>query len=376
MNKITSSTLLLGLLFLAFYSTAQKRTNNVVLLLPFCSKQILANPNHSDAQLGNLCREYYQGALIALDQLEKDKVPVRLSVFDTENDSQVTVNQLKKAQLKEAELIIGPVMSGGNKVLADFVKGKDIFHVSPLMTFSKTKLNDPNWISANPDLPSYGKLLYQYIREQNKDSVNIIIISDKSSLDKNVSPAIKQANTGNKVIKIKSVEYEKGLDLEPYLSKTLSNHIIIPSSSENVVKGALRGIKDTALFAGIKTYGFPQWLEFKSPDYLLWQQANVQIASSFFIDYSREDVKAFITAYREKFYTDPTEAAFKGYDQLLYFIQELNENGKKFAKRMEGEPQQVLHTTFDFRSQEKESGYQNMYLNWIGIKDFRFVKMN
>lgn len=376
MTKPLFFTLLFSLLFSAFYATAQKRTNNVVLLLPFCSKQILANPNHSDAQLGNLCREYYQGALIAMDQLEKKQVPVRLSVFDTENDSMVTVNQLKKMQLKEAELIIGPVMSGGNKVLADFVKGKDIFHVSPLMTFSKTRLNDPNWISANPDLTIYGKLLYDHIHDQYKDSVNIIIVGDKSTLDKNVSPAFKLANTGNKLIKIKSVEYVKGLDLQPYLSTTLSNHIIIPSASENVVNGTLRAIKDTSLFSSITTYGFPQWLEFKTPNYYAWQQANLQIATPFYIDYTREDVKAFIEAYREKFYTEPSEAAYKGYDQLLYFVQELNENGKKFAKKMEGEPQQVLHTTFDFRSQEKESGYQNMYLNWIAIRDFKFVKLN
>lgn len=346
------------------------------MLMPFCSKQILANPNHSDAQLGNLSREYYQGALIALDELERTKVPVRLSVYDTENDSMVIINLLKKTQLKEADLIIGPVMSGGNKVIGDFVKGKDIYHVSPLMTFSKTRLNDPNWISANPDLPSYGRLLYQYIREQNKDSVNIIIISDKSSLDKNISTSVKLANAQNKSIRIKTVEYEKGLDLSPYLSRTLSNHIIIPSTSESTVNGALKGIRDTALFANIKTYGFPQWLEFKNPSYLLWQEAHVRIASPFFVDYSRDDVKAFITAYREKFYTEPSEAAYKGYDQLLFFVQALNEDGKKFAKRMEGEPRQMLHTTFDFRKQEDKNGYQNQYLNWIGIAGYKFKKVN
>jgi hypothetical protein len=359
----------------ALTAVAQKRSNNIVLLMPFCSKQILANPNHSDAQLGNLSREYYQGALIALDSLERSNVPVRFSVFDTENDSTIMMNQLKKTQLKEAELVLGPILQGGNKMMADFVKGKDTYHVSPLMTLSKTKLADPNLISANPDLTNYGKLFYQHIKDQQKDSVNIIVISDKSSLDKTISAALRQVSVQQKNVRIRTVEFKRGMDLMPYLSAKYRNHVVIPSTSENTVNSALKSIKDTSLFGGISVYGFPQWLDFKNPDYLLWQQANVTIASPFFIDYEREDVKAFILAYRERFFTEPSEAAFKGYDQLMFFANALNEDGRKFAKKMEGRPQRMLHTTFDFRQEEK-NGYQNMYLNWIAIKELKLVKIN
>ena len=131
-----------------------KKANNISLLLPFCSKQILADPNYKDAELGNLCREYYQGALIALDSFEKAEVNVRLSVFDTENDSLTTYKITQKTAFKESELIIGPVRQGGNKVLSQFARKNNVFHVSPLMTFSRTKLDDPFWVSANPDLPS------------------------------------------------------------------------------------------------------------------------------------------------------------------------------------------------------------------------------
>jgi hypothetical protein len=81
----------------------------IVMLMPFCSKKILANPNHSDAQLSNLSREYYQGAMIAADSLERAAIPILLSVFDTENDSLVLVSLLKKNALKEADFILGPV---------------------------------------------------------------------------------------------------------------------------------------------------------------------------------------------------------------------------------------------------------------------------
>jgi hypothetical protein len=348
----------------------------MVMLMPFCSKQILANPNHSDAQLSNLSREYYQGAMIAADSLERAAIPVSLSVFDTENDSLVLVSLLKKNVLKEADFILGPVLKGGNKVMSDFVKGKDVFHVSPLMTLSKSPINDPNFISANPDLPFYAKYIMQFIRAESNDSAQIIVVSDKSGLDKTISTALKALAAQGKFYKIKYLDYQKGMSLDNVLSKTLTNHIIIPSSNENTVNAAIKSIKDTSAFKGLVVYGFPQWLEFKNPDYVNWQQVNVRIATPFYVDYGREEVKRFIAAYRERYYTEPTDAAFKGYDQFLFFASRLQLDGKKIMTKAEGNPQKMLHTVFNFKKQDDKSGYKNTYLNMVGIRNFSFQHFN
>lgn len=375
MHKVYSGTLFYLMLLASITVAAQERTK-MVMLMPFCSKQILANPNHSNSQLGVLSREYFQGAQIAADSLERAAIPVTLSVFDTENDSMVLVSILKKQALKEADLILGPVLQGGNKVMTDFVKGKDVYHVSPLMTFSKTKLNDPSFISANPDLPFYGRFLLQYIRGKYKDSAQVIVVSDKTGLDKTISSSLKAWAAQTKFTKIKFVDFSKGMSLENSLSKTSYNQIIIPSSNENTVSSVLKSLQDTTAFKGITVYGFPQWLEFKNPDYVLWQQVNVNIATPFYIDYTREDVKTFIRAYRERFYTEPTESAFRGYDQFLFFATHFQQDRKKLMVKAEGNPQQMLHTVFDFKKQDGNSGYQNAYLNIIGIKDFSFEKLN
>ena len=73
-----------------------KKSNNVSLVLPFNSKQIIENPNYKGVELGNICREYYQGVLVALDSFERAEISVRLSVFDTEDDSVTLLNIMKK----------------------------------------------------------------------------------------------------------------------------------------------------------------------------------------------------------------------------------------------------------------------------------------
>jgi len=368
--------ILIAFVFSYTFSFAQKKSNNISLVLPFCSQKILNDPNCFDAQLGNLCREYYQGILIALDSFERAKVPVHLNVFDTENDSMVMLKILQKTMLRESELVIGPVLQNGNKMLTDLAKEKEFFHVSPLMTFSKTKLDDPYWISANPDLPEYATFLYNFIVKQNHDTANIIIVNDKTSFDNNITTTFKQIVPASKTVKIKFVNYEKGIDMIKYLSLKESNHIIVPSMNEPTVTNVLKSIKDTDDTFTMTTYGFPHWLEFKNPDFDIWERMNVSIISSFFVNYDDQSVKNFIEAYREKFSTEPTEAAFKGYDQMMLFGLQLATNGRSMMSVMENKTYPVLSTKYCFNKHKDGGFYQNNYFNVIKISDMKMKKVN
>ena len=375
-SSVVQNFILLILLSFSLQLFAQKKSNNIALVLPFCSKKIIDNPNCYDAQLGNMCREYYQGALIALDSFERGHIPISLSVFDTENDSLTLMKILQKPLLKDAELIIGPVWQNENKMLANFAKEKNVFHVSPLITFSKICLDDPLWISANPDVPGYATFLYNYILKQTHDTANIIVVSDKSSFDKNFTGSFKQNIPTSKTVKIKYAEFEKGIDIIKYLSLTTSNHIIIPSSIEPTLIGVFKNIKDTDDTFKMTTYGFPHWFEFKNPDFDVWQRMNASIISPYFINYDDENVKKFIAAYRNRFATEPSDAAFKGYDQLILFGSALSTYGKSFITSIENKTIQTLGTKYHFTRKQTEGSFQNDYLNVLKLEDLKMKKVN
>lgn len=372
MIKRTAVTLVLIVSALGLFAQS-KKANNISLLLPFCSTQLLENPNYKDAELGNLCREYYQGVLIALDSFERAKVSIRLSVFDTENDSLKVVSIMQKTTFKESELIIGPVKQGGNQVLSQFCKKNEIYHVSPLMTFSKSKVDDPYWISANPDLPAYASILVKHITNQDA-LAQIIVVADKSVIGKSIGAAFKNLSADKK-LKIKVLDYSAALDLKLFTSATSSNHIIIASTQESAVNGTLRNIKDTSNISQLHTYGLMQWFDFKTLNYDLLERCNTIIASPFFVDYGNAEVKQFITQYRQKFNTEPSEAAFKGYDQMLLFAQALNKQGKRFMDSLNDQNQKMLGTTYYFVKQ-KNSSYQTMYLNLMKVANYKLVRIN
>ncbi|MFI5221688.1 MAG: ABC transporter substrate-binding protein [Bacteroidia bacterium] len=365
---------LTAMIFFSTFSFAQKRSVNVSMVLPFCSKQIIANPNCYNAQLGNLCREYYQGALLALDSFERARVSIHLTVFDTENDSFALLKIIQKPIFKESELIFGPVTLNHNKVVSSFAKEKGIFHISPLMTFTKTKLADSNFICIHPDIMMYAKFIFDYIRSISKDTANIIVVSDKSSFDHNFTAAFKPLFPTVKTVKVKYLEYEKNIDIIKYLSLNTGNHIIIPSSHEVNVVNVLKSIKDTDDTFLMTTYGFPHWFEFKDPDYNIWQRMNTTIITPYFVDYDNEQVKKFVMAYREKFYTEPSEAAFEGYDQMLLLGNENAKNGKQMMMQMENKMFHGLSSDYIFKRQP-EGNWQNFYLNAVKLDDMKMKKV-
>lgn len=355
-------------------SAQNKRANNVSLLLPFCSKQIIENPNYKDAELGNICREYYQGALIALDSFERAGVKVRLSVFDTENDSMTVVRIMQKTAFKESELIIGPVRQGGNQVLSQFCKKNEVYHVSPLMTFSKIKMDDPFWISANPDLPTYANIILKQILTADT-AANIIVVYDKSIVGKSIGQAFKTL-AANKKLRIRVLEHNSALDLKLYASTLYANHIVVAATQENAVLSTLRNMGDTSTINKLTTYGLMQWFEFKNVDYNLYQRCNLSVFSPYYTDYSRDEVKQFVAKYRERFSTEPTEAAIKGYDQMLMFTDALNQNGKKFMDKLADKSIPTLGTTFKFVKHKESNSYQTGYLNLLKLENFTLKKVN
>src|ERR1043166_930122 len=155
-------------------------TITVAFIMPFCSKQVMANPNNADAELGNACREYYQGARIALEALKKSGVNIRVRLYDTEKDSMRFKDILRKPEVQKSDIIFGPVIKEGHTMMAAFAKQYKVYHVSPLLTLTKTKLNDPYLFSVHPDLAYYADFLAAYI-QRNFGVGNVITLSDKGN---------------------------------------------------------------------------------------------------------------------------------------------------------------------------------------------------
>lgn len=362
------------LLFISSHKLFGQSTHEVALLLPFNNKLTVDYNQTAAWQLGEICRNYYRGMLLAMDSLSKEETKITLRVYDTENDSLVTSKILQKKELLNTSLIYGPVMQSGNKMVSSFARQQKIYQVSPLMTFSKSKIGDEYWVAANPDLPSYGGILTQRLLSVSIDTILIVIISDNSSLDKAITPALKKISTDDKRVKIRVVDANAETDINAFYSEKYKNCVLINSTKEQTVNKWLYRINDTSQVVFPEVYGYNQWFEFRSFDVALWQKKNVRIISPFFVDYTRHDVIQFIKLFRDRFGIEPTEEAFKGFDQGLYFTSLLIQNGKKLFSS-NTTIYRALHTSYLYQK-DKDGQYKSKFLNILKFESDRLIAVD
>jgi hypothetical protein len=359
------------LLFISSQNLFGQPTHEVALLLPFNNKLTVEYNQTAAWQLGEMCRNYYRGMLLAMDSLSKAETKITLRVYDTENDSLVTAKILQKKEFLTTSLIYGPVMQGGNKMVSSFARQQKIYQISPLMTFSKTKIGDEYWVAANPDLPSYGNILSEKLLSTTTDTIQFLIISDNSLLDKAITPVLKKIAVDNKRLKVKVIDANADIDINSFYSIRYKNCVLINSSKEQTVNKWLYRINDTTQFIFPEVYGYNQWFEFRSFDIALCQKKNVRIISPSFVDYTRHDVIQFVKSFRDRYGIEPTEEAFKGFDQGLYFTSLLIQNGKKLFSNYTS-IYQALHTSYLYQK-DKDGQYKSKYLNILKFESDRLI---
>lgn len=335
----------------------------VSLIMPFCSKQILDDPKTKNAAIGNACRQYYEGFLMALDSFKYADIPIEIRVYDTKRDSIVFSKILAKKEVVKADLIIGPVLKEGNNMMVDFCAKNNKYHVSPFLTLTKSKIDNPFLISAYPDLSYYGDFILENIKIIGDENANIIVVVGKESHDKVLANRILSLKKTYPNFTIKSIEISKYTDLKDQYKLTKPNHIVIASENEFLVGTTLKYLNDSNQFLNLNIYGTRKWVDFKTLNIGLYEQLNVKIISPFFVNFKEPPSLLFNEKYRERYFTDPEEYAVIGYEQGLYFLSVLIKNNGNLSAIISEPINKPLSNSYLYRLKPDGGSIQNSNLN-------------
>ncbi len=367
--------IIISLFLLYFQSIAQNKSLiKIALLMPFCAEEINQNPNHKNADLGNACREYYQGLLIAADSLKNAGFNIEITVFDTEKDTVKFKKILNNEAVQNADFIIGPVIKEGQLMMQNFKNKKNAFHLSPLFTFTKTKINDERAISAYPDLTYYADCFVNYLNK-NSSVGNIIIMVGKDVSDKSLSNYIKQIVKPEFPLNVKQIDLSKVGDIYKNLSKENDNFIFFASDDENQINAALKIIADTSNTFKMNTFGLRKILDFNIINTEYWLKSNLHIISPFYINYSDLLTKKFIETHRNYYETDPNEFAFVGYDQFIMTLSTFAQTNGSFKDLNKTATHSLLANKYLLKEKNNASGLQNSYLHILKYTDEGLVEV-
>lgn len=113
----------------------------VSLLFPFMSSTLEPIPNAERPNQSVL--EMYQGMRMAVDSLEKIGIHIDLRSYDTERDLAALRKILDAPEMKNSDLIVGPLFTEQTKPVQDFSLSNQICMINPVS-------NSADYVSDNP----------------------------------------------------------------------------------------------------------------------------------------------------------------------------------------------------------------------------------
>ncbi|MDR3132445.1 MAG: LysM peptidoglycan-binding domain-containing protein [Prevotellaceae bacterium] len=297
---------------------------------------------------------FYEGALLAVENLKKEGLSLELSVYDSFYEKDITA-LLQQDALQRQDIIIGPVYAGNFKPVAQYAKERRIKIVSPLDPDTEAAtIENPYVLQVSPPAYCRQKKLISHVLAQKQ--ANIILIYHEDGREALLLQEYKHL-LGKRIDSVKMLPHQvvKGAAVRDTLEKLLvedkMNCVLIASHDDALVSDIAANLY---LFTfrnryNITLYGTERWRNFETVDIKYLHTLNLHLTVPFFIDYSAEHVQQFVAEYYEKYKTDPSQYAFQGYDTFNYFLRAMMRYGKNFEDYLSVYNPQLLQTRYRFK---------------------------
>ena len=320
--------LLIVLLLSCFESTYAQTTptiqvtKKVVVFIPLeidgafnGNDYILSNNNLPKTMLPAL--DFYNGALMAIDSLNKTNTPLEVRIIDTKQKNISLATLLSDSSIQNTELIISAVTNRADtKLIADFALAHQIPMVSAIFPNDAGVTNNPFVTVLNPTLKTQCEAISNYL--QNNFTKNTILYCKKKGATEDYIQNIITGSNNKQAISFLNIELQDSIvfgDLIPYLDSTKQNIIMCGSLKENFGVALVKVLNENPVYKAT-IIGLPTWDGLKTIDV-----PNVEIiyASPYYFNGNEKLVKQLTAAYKLKYQGRPSDQFFKGYETMLYF---------------------------------------------------------
>ncbi|MEM1318830.1 MAG: ABC transporter substrate-binding protein [Bacteroidota bacterium] len=364
---------------------------NVAVLMPFLTNRF--DPfNNRISDKSDLALSFYSGVKMAFDELSNEGVRLNVKVLDTKASEDEVRNILSSGKLQDAHMIIGPVTKANLKLVAEYARQNFKTIISPLSPNTTITTNNPFYLQASPSLKSHCDAITRHVKERyTTDQVMLVCRNKKAEIDRlkyfqdanhlfdgsDTSPRFEEL-----IITDQTADFNE-MDVTPYIKGGDTTTVfVVPSwSNESFIYSFLRKISIAQGDNKVIVYGMPQWMKFKRISYDYYEQLNVHISSSSYINEEDQAVVQFRQNFFNRYGAAPEVDAYVGYDLMRYMGRMIVKHGTKFQEAIDREQAQYLHTRYAFEPIAQEGTiaeqpvierYENRYVNILEFKDYFF----
>lgn len=337
----------------------------IAVMLPF----YLDGGEGASTSLKNLATEFYMGMELAIDSLEKLGFKAKIHVYDAKNDSASVLSLLKKPEMKQMDLVFGPLFPQGADIVGTWCKANKIRMVCP-SACNTTLLKDNQFVYAavTSDVTQQ-RILAKYTLDNHKNDqivlVNTGIAKDKELYDafRNRFLELSNAKDNVKLIEIKTEE------LAAYIKKGGNTVFVVPTrdkGSATKFMNTLQKSSDKSGSGTISVFGTKDWSGFDDITGYQKNKFNLHWATSSDLNYTLPETKRLLRKYRSSYKADMSRYGAHGFDVVYYFSSSL---------LMQKKAIQGVINAFDMEQVSPGNGYENNQCFIVKHADYEVVRV-
>ncbi|HKO80854.1 MAG TPA: ABC transporter substrate-binding protein [Chitinophagaceae bacterium] len=318
--------------------------------------------------------EFYEGAQLALDSLNKEGVRLEVFIYDTRSTTATLEQQLARPELSDVSLIIAHCSNNEVRLLSETALQRKIPVINTTVPNDAGTTANPYFILLNPTLRTQCEGIYKYI--QKYYAINpVLVFRRKGSADDAVKSIFDEygKTTLSVPLKLKYVELPDNFtadQLKTYLDSTRTTLCLAGSLDINFGKNLALQFASITKQYPVVVMGMPTWdgiKDFSKPEF----KGLEIIYSTPFYNAKTDKVSMGISNYfNNTMFARPSDMVFRGYEATWKFAKLLLKYGKDISSNI-GNKQEKVFTDFDIQPVLNK---KTMVLDYFENKKLYFLK--
>ena len=330
--------------------------------------------------------QFYEGILMALDELQDQGMDIVLNVVDLTSDKEEdVVAAFESHNVANSDLIIALLVKKPFAKLAELAKQHQVFVVNPFSSRPEVVKDNPYVVKCMPSVEGTVSGLLDIVAKKHKGGNLYVLHSNNKSAatdEKEFRDELQRQLDARKDIKYTFFDWAANAKLVSTL-KTTNDNVIISIYDQDKNKNT---VFSTTLLNRLSAMGksVPVLMttanyltEYPNVDFEQLERVGYTTVTMGYLDYkNNKRHKDFIDTYKEKFRTEPnTLYAGVAHDIMLYFASALWRQGGEFWRNPQkfSAPQGMLFP-FSLKQSSPTGGYENQSPDIYQMVNYKMVK--
>lgn len=366
-------------------SSDAKRKNQlkVAVMLPF-----MLNGGNQGEQMRMV--EYYQGVLMAINELKKNGTSFDIHTYDTQNNATTVRQILARSEMKDMDLIIGPGHATHIPAISAFSEQNKIRLVVPFTSKCDEVFGNPYLYQVNtPQSYLYSEVYEHFLRKFRGNNIIFVDAGDGETDKREFIGGFKQ-ELKDQHIPFREINANSKESIEQALQSGTEN-ILIPTSGSNIalikLLPYLKALKlsweaeETPDKYSLHLFGYPEWQTYTTDHLDDFYTFDTYFYTSFYANNLSVSVVNFQKEFRQWYHKEILNTypkyAILGYETAHYLLKGLSLYGNKLEQHLNNIQVTPIQTSFRFERVSNWGGFINKKVFFIHFtKDHELIKMD